>query len=134
MFILYFPQKWCTGMISDGDKYTDQPTHPGYWACLYLPLVQNCSTSMEVGSVLHICHISVEQVGPDYPEMCCPLHLTWPSGMAMSQWPHCLQMALGMRFLYAQSLTQVHHPWPALSWGWVANSFYIGSSCAPPHP
>ena len=36
-------------MISDGDKCTDQPMHPGCWVGWCLPTVQNCGTSMEVG-------------------------------------------------------------------------------------
>ena len=62
-----------------------------------------------------------------------PVHLTWPSQMALTQQAHCLQMALELRCLYAQALP--HLPWPALSWcWWVTNSFYVGSGCAPPHP
>ena len=101
-------------MISDGDKSTDQPTHPGCWACWYLPIVQNCVISMEVGSVLHMCHVSVEQVCPDYPEMCHPLCLMWPSQMALSQWAPYLQMVLGLSFLFVQPLPLVCHLQPAL--------------------
>ena len=41
----------------------------------------------------------------------------------------------GAEVLDCLTLPQGHHPWPALSWGWwVANSFYVGSGCTPPHP
>ena len=135
MFTLYFPWKWCTGIISKGDKYTGKPTHPGCWVGWYLPTMQNSSTSMEVGSVLHMCHIWVEQVGPDYAKTCCLLCLTWPSWTALSHQAHCLQMALELRCLYAQPLSWVHLPWPALCWGWwVTNCSHVGASCTPPHP
>ena len=118
-------------MISGGGKCTDQPMHPRCWAGWYLLIVQNFGTSMEVCSMLHMCCIWVEQVGPDYPETCCLPCLIWPSQMALSQQAHCLQMVLELRFLYAQPLLLVCHPWPALSWDWwVANSFYAGSGCA----
>ena len=122
-------------MISNEDKYTNWPMHPGCQVDWYLPKVQNSGISMEVGSMLHICHVWVEWVGLGHPEMCCLLCLTWPSQMALSQQAHCLQMALKLRCLYAQPLPWVHLPWTALSWGWwVTNSFYVGSSCIPPHP
>ena len=90
---------------------------------------------MEVGSVLHMCHIWVEQVGPDYAKTCCLLCLTWPSWTALSHQAHCLQMALELRCLYAQPLSWVHLPWPALCWGWwVTNCSHVGASCTPPHP
>ena len=78
--------------------------HPGWQVSWHLPIVQNCSTTMGVGSMLHMCHIWVEQVGLDYPEMCCPLCLMWPPQMALIQQAHCLQMVLELRFLYAQPL------------------------------
>ena len=98
----------------------------------YLPIMQNSDTSMEVGSVLHMCCIWVEQVGLDYPGMCCLLCLTWPSQMALSQQANCLQMTLELRYLYAQPLPCL--PQSALSCGWWAmHGFYVGSGCAPPH-
>ena len=122
-------------MISGGGKCTDQPMHPGCWAGWYLLIVQNCGSTMEVGSMLHVCHIWMEQVGPDYPFMCCLSCPMWPSQMAPGQWTHCLQMALGLGFLFAQHLSVVCHFWPALSWDWwVASSFYTGFGCTPPNP
>ena len=113
-----------------------RPTHasrmPAGW---YLLIVENCSTIMEVGSMLHMCCIWVEQVDPHCPEMYCLLCLTWPSWMVLNWWAHCLQVALGLRFSFAQPLPLVCHPWPALSWDqWVASSVYVGSVCATPHP
>ena len=90
---------------------------------------------MEAGSMLHACNVWVEQAFPHYPEMCCLLWVMWPSWTALSQWAHCLQMALELRFLFAQPLPFVCHTWPALSWDWwVASSFYVGSGCNPPYP
>ena len=46
-------------MISNGDKYRDQPMHPGSKVGSYLPLVQRSSTPMEVGfNVAHVPHVS----------------------------------------------------------------------------
>ena len=121
-------------MISNGDKYIDQPMHPGCQVDWCLPIVQNSSASMEVGSMLHMCHISVEQVDLDYPEMCCPLHLMWLSQTALRQWAYCLQVALGLGYLYSQPQLQVCHSQPALSWDWlVTNSSYVGSGGTPHH-
>ena len=109
--------------------------HPGCWGGWYLAIVQNCSTAMEVGSVLHVCHVWVEPVVPGYSEMHCPLCPMWPSWMALSQQVHCPQMALELRFSYVQPLPLVCHPQPALSWDWwVASSFYAGFCCTPPNP
>ena len=117
------------------NKCTDQPTHPGWRVGWYLLIVQNCSTSMEVGSVLHTCHIWVEQVGPNYPEMSCLSCLMLPFQTAQSWQAHCLWMVLGLMFSFAQPPPLVCHSWPALSWDWwEASSFYAVSSCIPPHP
>ena len=100
-----------------------RPTHASQMPDrLVLPIMQNSCTSMEVGSMSHMCHVWVEQIGLDYPEMCCLLCLMWPSQMALSKQIHCPQMALELRCLNAQA--QPCLPQPALSWSWwVTNSF-----------
>ena len=109
--------------------------HPGCWVGWYLPIVQNCGTSMYVGSMLHMCCIWVEQVGPDYPGDVLPVM----SDMAIQDGSEFVGSPStdGIGAEVPHMLNPYHwcHPQPAQSWDWwVANSFHAGSACTPPIP
>ena len=78
--------------------------------------MESSGTSMAVGSWLYVCHFRLEQVDPEYSEMCYLLCLMWPFQMALSAGSVSIDGAVAEVYVCSTPATGASFPFCSKLW------------------